>query len=218
MRYALPLIGLLAAGQAALGQSADDVLQRAVAARARVKTVRGVFEQTVTNPLVGSSAESRGEFQEQRPNRISIRFTQPAGDMIVGDGTAIWVYLPSATPGEVIKRPIDDRGAEPLDVATGFLDSASTRFDLSLGASKPVAGHSARALILKPKKSARAPFTQATVWVDDDDSQIREFETTESTGVTRHVRITTLTLNPSLDPGSFAFHVPRGVKVVDQLP
>ena len=218
MRRQWLLLGCLVAASRLAAQSADDVLQRAVAARGRLKTASGVFEQTVSNPLVGSSAQSRGEFQEERPNRISIRFTQPSGDMIVGDGHAIWIYLPSATPGEVIKRPIDDRSAEPLDIATTFLDQATTRFDLSLGATKVVDGHPAHSLLLKPKKGVKAPFTQATVWVDDDDSQIREFETTEPSGVTRHVQISTLNLNPTIDAGAFTFRVPRGVKVVDQAP
>lgn len=218
MRYRWLLAGCLVAASPLGAQTADDVLQRAVAARGRLKTASGTFEQTVSNPLVGSSAQSRGEFQEQRPNRIAIRFTNPAGDMIVGDGHAIWIYLPSATPGEVIKRPIDEGNAEPLDIATSFLDEATTRFDVSLGTAKTVEGHPAHALLLKPKRGIKAPFTQASVWVDDDDSQIREFETTEPSGVTRHVRISALSLNPSIDAAAFSFHVPRGVKVVDQAP
>ena len=43
-------------------------------------------------------------------------------------------------------------------------------------------------LALVPKAGTSGLFTKATVWIDDDDSLIREFEETESNGVTRHVR------------------------------
>ena len=69
---------------------------------------------------------------------------------------------------------------------------------------------------LVPKKGTNAPFTKATVWVDDDDSLIREFEVTEPSGVTRHVRLTAIQINPTVDRAVFVFTVPAGVKVVDQ--
>ena len=34
--------------------------------------------------------------------------------------------------------------------------------------------------MLMPKAGTNAPFTKATVWVDDDDSLIREFEVVRS--------------------------------------
>ena len=66
-------------------QSADATIDRAVAAWAKIKTVRGTFEQTVTNQITGSSATARGQYVQERPNRLSIRFSQPASDAIVAD-------------------------------------------------------------------------------------------------------------------------------------
>ena len=43
-------------------QSVDATIDRAVAAWAKVKTVRGTFDQTVTNPIVGSTAPFVGLF------------------------------------------------------------------------------------------------------------------------------------------------------------
>ena len=93
----------LASASTLTAQSVDSAIDRAVAAWARVKTVRGSFEQTVTNPLTGSSATARGEYLQERPNRLAIRFGQPASDAIVSDGKAVWIYLPSTAPGQVVK-------------------------------------------------------------------------------------------------------------------
>jgi outer membrane lipoprotein carrier protein len=197
-------------------QNVNATIDRAVAAWGKVKTVRGTFEQTVTNQITGSSATARGQYVQERPNRLSIRFSQPASDAIVADGKAIWIYLPSTAAGQVIKRPATDPAATPIDLTGEFLDSPRSKYDITAAGTKTVDGHATRALKLVPKKGVNAPFTQATVWVDDDDALIREFEETEPSGVTRHVRLTAMEMNPSVDRSVFIFKVPAGVKIVDQ--
>src|SRR5438876_7318791 len=64
-------------------QSVDATIDHAAAAWAKVKTARGSFEQTVSNAITGGSATARGEFAQERPNRLAIRFMEPAGDAIV---------------------------------------------------------------------------------------------------------------------------------------
>ena len=65
-------------------------------------------------------------------------------------------------------------------------------------------------------KGAASPVLKATVWIDDDDALIREFESTEQSGVVRHVKITSMELNGPTPRDAFVFTVPRGAKVVDQ--
>ncbi|HKW09436.1 MAG TPA: outer membrane lipoprotein chaperone LolA [Gemmatimonadaceae bacterium] len=213
----LSLVMLAAAAAPLAAQSTTDkVLDRAVAAWGKVKTARATFEQTVTNSLTGSSANARGEFQQQRPNRLAIRFTEPTGDRIVSDGASVWVYLPSSAPGQVVKRSAADASALPLDITGEFLTDPRSRYDITDAGSGTVAGHSTQALLLAPKTDTRAPFSKATIWVDDDDGLIRQFEVVEGTGVTRRVRITSLELNVPVDRATFTFTPPPGVRVVDR--
>jgi chaperone LolA len=197
-------------------QGSDGAIDRAVAAWAKVRTVRGTFEQTVSNSLTGTSATARGTYVQERPNKLAIRFSQPASDQIVSDGQAVWVYLPSSIPGQVTKRPATDKSAAPIDLTGQFLDSPRAKYDISPASAKTVDGHAAHGFNLVPKAGASSPFTKATVWIDDDDSLIREFEETESNGVTRHIHLTTMELNGPIDKSAFTFTVPPGVKVVDQ--
>jgi len=201
---------------AAGAQSVDATIDRAVAAWAKVHTVRGSFDQSVTNPLTGSSATAHGEFAQERPNKLSIRFTKPDSGAIVADGKYLWIYLPSTAPGQVIKRPATDRASVPIDLTGQFLDAPKTKYDITPAGAKSVSGHPAHGLLLVAKKGAEAPVVKATVWVDDDDALIREFESTEQSGVTRHVRLTALDLNTPVPSASFAFVVPKGVRVLDQ--
>jgi outer membrane lipoprotein carrier protein len=215
-RIVLPLVMFAAVARVAGAQSVGQTLDRAVAAWAKVKTARATFEQTVTNSLTGSSASAQGEFQQQRPNRLAIRFTEPAGDRIIADGSSVWIYLPSSSPGQVIKRSVKDGGAVPLDITGEFLTDPRSRYDVSDAGTSTVAGHAAHAVTLVPKAGTQQLFERATIWVDDDDSLIRQFEVHETTGVTRRVRITSLEPNVAVDRAAFSFTPPPGTRVVER--
>jgi outer membrane lipoprotein-sorting protein len=68
---------------------------------------------------------------------------------------------------------------------------------------------------LVPKR-ANANLKSAKVWIDDNDSSIRQFEVETATGLRRHVVITSFTANPAISSSAFRFSVPKGAKVVDQ--
>jgi outer membrane lipoprotein carrier protein len=206
----------VAVAQTGAPQSVDATIDRAVAAWSKIRTVRGTFEQTVSNSLTGSSAMSRGDYIQERPNRLSIRFTPPAQGAIVADGQIVWVYLPSTAPGQVIKRRATDHSAVPIDLTGQFLDSPRTKYDIVAAGTKVVERHPAHGLILTPKPGSDAPFTKATVWVDDDDSLIREFELVEPNGVTRQIHLLTVQVDVPVDQSAFQFTIPKDVKIVDQ--
>ena len=190
-------------------------IDRAVAAWRKVRTARASFVQTLTNPLVGSSATSSGEFVQSRPDKLSIRFAD-GGDRIVSDGRWVWLYLPSSTPGQVIKRSALDDAQVPIDLTGQFLTAPQRRYDIVDAGSDAVDGAPAHAFTLTPKKGQSAPFTRAKVWILDRDATIRQFETVEPSGVTRRVRLTSLQLNAPVAASTFTFQVPKGVRVVDQ--
>jgi outer membrane lipoprotein carrier protein len=195
---------------------ATDPIDRAVAAWAKVKTIKGTFEQTVTNSLTGTSATTHGDYVQERPNHLAIRFRQPDAGAIVSDGRALWVYLPASSPGQVVKRPATDRSAVPIDFTGQFLENARAKYDIATLGTKTVEGHATHGFKLTPKAGTSAGFSVASVWVDDDDSLIREFEETETNGVTRHIRLTSIEPNAAVDRSSFTFTPPSGVKIVDQ--
>lgn len=209
-------LALCLAAPLAAQTAADSVIDRAVTAWAGVHTARGSFEQTITNALTGGTATSHGDFQQQRPNRLSIRFTDPDGDRIISDGKLVWLYLPSSAPDRVIKRSALAAGATPVDLTGQFLTAPRTKYQAAAHGTATVEGHATHAVVLTPRAGADVPFTRATVWVDDDDSLIRQFEVVEPSGVTRRVRLTTLAVNAPVDAAAFRYTPPRGVRVIDQ--
>ncbi|MFN2564828.1 MAG: outer membrane lipoprotein carrier protein LolA [Gemmatimonadaceae bacterium] len=196
-------------------QSVSETIDRAVAAWSAAKTIRATFEQTLKNPLTGSDVTARGEFQQQGRNRIDIRFTDPAGDRIVADGRSLWIYLPSTTPGQVIRSSLG-KGANSVDLAGQLLTSPKSKYRISAAGTATVGGRPAHGLVLVPKREGEQPFTRATVWVDDRDGLIRQFEVTDQSGVMRRVRLTAIRVNAPVDPAAFRFTPPEGIRVVEQ--
>src|SRR6266513_4464278 len=131
-------------------QSADAVIDRAVAAYARLNSMRAEFRQTLTNPLTGNSQTTSGVILRQKPNLLSINFE--SGDRVAADGSTLWVYLPSSAPGQVVKIPYTGRNALAVDPAQEFLDSPRSRFNVSASGTASVGGRSTHAVTLTPKR------------------------------------------------------------------
>jgi outer membrane lipoprotein carrier protein len=191
-----------------------DLLDRAVATWAKVKTARATFEQTIVNPLTGATLVSTGEYQQQRPGKLSVQFDNPATDRIVADGKNVWLYLPSSAPGQVIRTPLGRAGAGSVDLSAQFLDSPRSRFTVSDAGTATVSGRATHAYTLVPKSGSGSPFRTATVYVDDADATIRQFEVTEPNGVQRKVRLTSFRPNVPVDASAFVFTVPAGTRVI----
>ena len=197
----------------ARAQSAEAIIDRAVAAYARLNSMRAEFKQTLTNPLTGNSQTTNGTILRQKPNLLSITFD--SGDRVAADGSTLWVYLPSSVPGQVMKMPYTGSNASDVDPAEQFLNSPRTRFNVTSSGSATIGGRKTHAVTLVPKR-ANANFTTAKVWIDDADSSIRQFEVETANGLKRHVVITSFAANPVLKRSSFRFAVPKGAKIVDQ--
>ena len=193
-----------------------DLLDRAVAAWAKVRTARATFEQTITNSLTGRTLTATGEYQQQRPGKLSVRFSQPADERIVADGSRLWLYLPSTTPGQEIRTSLKEGGSGTVDLTAQFLTAPRSRYTITEKGAAEVSGRATHAFHLVPKQKQGARFDEATVWIDDGDATIRQFEVTESSGLVRKVRLTSFRPNAPVDASAFTFKVPEGVRIVDR--
>ena len=210
MRIAAVLLAVVSAS--ASGQA---IIERATAEWSKVKTMRATFEQSIINPLTGSSLTAKGDFQQRKPDKLSITFSDPKGDRIVGDGKSVWMFLQSATPGQVMKLSYKDAGAVNMDLIGQFLDAPRSKYDVVDGGVQSLGGRPVQVVTLTAKANQSLPFIRAKVWIDTTDAMIRQFESTESTGMTRTVRLLTLAPNVDVDSAAFVFTVPKGARIVE---
>lgn len=198
--------------------SADAAYDRVAKAWSMQKTLEAKFEQRITNPLLGRTLTSRGTFLQQRPGRVSITFSDPAGDRIVGDGKWLWVYLPSSTPGQVLKLPADADGAFVADLLGALLDAPRKTFTISGGDAVVIDGRATHRVQLVPRVVGSMPFQKATLWLDDKEPRPLRVQVLDGQSVDRTITLVSWTPNAVLSADAFAFTPPKGVKVVTKLP
>lgn len=191
-----------------------DLLDRAVIAWAKVKTARATFEQTITNSLTGRTLTARGEYQQERPGKLAVTFADPANDRIVADGKFVWLFLPSSAPDQVIKTVQGAGGTGTVDLTAQFLTAPRSRYKIDAVGTQIVSGRATHGFNLVPKNTEGAPFLAASVWIDDEDATIRQFEVVDPSGVQRRIRLTSFKANVPVDANAFVFTPPAGVRVV----
>jgi len=205
-----------AAAPAAAQSKDNDLLDRAVSAWSHVKTARATFDQSIVNPLTGNTLTSSGEYQQQRPGKLSVRFNDPATDRIVADGKYVWLYLPSTTPGQVIRSRLGEGGTGTVDLSAQFLTAPRSRYDITALGAKTVAGRATHGYRLVPKAGREAPFKAAVVYIDDANATVRQFDVTEQSGLQRTVTLTSYRTNVPVDAKAFTFTPPAGTRIVNR--
>lgn len=211
-------VTVLANAPLAAQSGAETTYTRVARAWSGTKTLEARFEQSITNPLLGRTVSSRGVFLQERPGKVSITFTQPAGDRIVGDGKSLWVYLPSSAPGQVLKLPADADGALVADLLGQLLETPRQAFTISGGEAQAVDGRPTRRVLLVPKNAGSVPFQRATLWIDEQDPRPLKVQVIDAQGVDRTITLTTWTPGATLPKDAFAFKIPKGAKVSTKLP
>lgn len=199
---------------AARAQDAGAILDRAVATYSRVNSMRADFVQEISDPMVGGTETSRGEFLQQRPGKFAMRWRQPSGDLIVADGQTLWVYLPSSAPNQVVRSALTGRPGESADVVAEFLERPRDRFTVAYTRGENVGSRAGDVLALTPR-DVNVSYRRVLIWVDRQDNLVRRVEITESSGAVRRITFDRLRTNAAIPPSAFTFRPPAGVRVVD---
>ncbi|MFI5232342.1 MAG: outer membrane lipoprotein carrier protein LolA [Gemmatimonadales bacterium] len=213
MRLVL-LVAFAARFAAAQDSSASPVslVDRAAQQYRAATTVRASFDQALTVPGAASQA-SRGEYFQGSGSRFALRFSDPAGDAVVNDGTSLWLYLPSSAKGQVIK--MKSGAGTKFDLLGELLSAPKADYRTVRVRDETLDGHATTVYTLSPKK-ADLPFTRATLWIGQDDAIIWQLETVEPGGMDRKVRFSSVQIGGMVPADEFAFVVPAGVRVIDQ--
>jgi outer membrane lipoprotein carrier protein len=214
MRFIVVTTALAVSAGILGAQSPEAVMDRAASNYAAMKTMRAEFKQTITNPLTGTTSVSHGELIRRQPNLLAINFTDPKGDRVVADGKAVWVYLPSSAPGQVVRLTASSKAAGNIDPGALFLTSPRTRYSIKGAGSEVIGGTKTDVVLLTPRAPG-APFTNAKVWIDASTSNVKQFEVTDANGLTRFVVITSLVPNAAIEKSAFSFTPPKNARIVD---
>jgi outer membrane lipoprotein-sorting protein len=200
--------------QGAQRDSAAGILERAADRYAQVRSLQADFTMSYENPLLKSRTTGAGKLYQQRPDRLLLRFSEPAGDVILSDGRWFWVYYPSVDATQVLRTAANPSASSGVDLQAQFLGDPTRRFSFTLDGAEAVGGREAWLLTLKPRE--RLGYRQLRVWIDQRDYLARRFEITEDNGSLRRFDLRNVRLDAALSDALFQFEVPPGAKVISR--
>ncbi|HVG45120.1 MAG TPA: outer membrane lipoprotein carrier protein LolA [Longimicrobium sp.] len=194
-------------------QDANEILRRVEQTAAGIRTLEADFTQSLRVPLLNTNQASAGKLYQRKPDRFLMRFTEPAGDVMVADGRYFWIYYPSTDRNQVVRTSIAE-GGEQADFQKQFLANATDRFVATMNAPEAVGGRPTWSLTLVPKRES--PYKVVRIWVDREDYMVRRFEMTEENNSVRRVELRNLKVNQPISDALFTFTPPAGAHVFEQ--
>jgi len=208
---ALVLIVLTVPSVALAQDPGLEVLHGASARYAGVSTLCADFTQRLSVPLLGTERTGTGRLCQGRPNLFAMRFTDPAGDLIVVDGAFAWVYFPSNDARTVLKTSADN-SAGGRDFHREFLEDPESKYEVSYEAVEEIDGRETHRLRMTPLRPAT--YRSAVVWIDDGEPVLRQLRLEEENGSVRTITLSNVGFDE--DPGSewFIFTPPDGALVM----
>ena len=204
------LAGMLLGFLAAFAHG-DDVasLERLLAT---MNSYRATFQQTVTTRYGETLQTTTGQVTLQRPNRMRWQVDEPYPQLVLADGTSLWVFDPDLEQATV--QPLADALAgSPAVFLTGAKDALARHFRVR-AVSTSAAGESA--FSLEPKDAA-AVFRDATVTFAAD-GVLTSLAIVDHLEQTTRMAFAAAELNPVLESTVFEFEVPPGVDVIGDIP
>ena len=212
------LFGALAAAFAPTmaAQSAPDVreiLSRAETRYEELRSLRARFTQTIEVPLLERTRRGSGMWYQKGRGRFKMEFTEPPGDLIVADGTYVWLYYPTTNPGQVIRSTIEasPTGGHMVDLQGRIFEDAKTVYDAELVLEEEVTGRATYLVSLTPREAS--PYRRVRVWVDTETYLVRKFEITEENETVRTVELGQLEPDAQIADWTFRFDLPSDVDV-----
>lgn len=194
-------------------QSPGETLERAARAYQALTSFSADFWQVIEDPMLGNY-RSRGRLIQAGDGRLSLRFTDPAGEMIVLDGKHVWMYLPSTEPGQVRKIPM--ASLPDYFNPKSLLNQPARRFEARSVRRDQLNGRAADVVLLAPRDPG-LPFSEVTLWIDQQDGLPRRLQFKERSGATRTFTFADVRTNQRVSDRTFTFEVPAGVRVVDAM-
>ncbi len=189
------------------------LLGQAEATYDALTSMRARFDQTIEITLLGRKRTGSGDWYQKGSGRFKMDFTDPEGDVIVADGTTLWLYYPSTHPGQVIRSTIEANatGSGMVDLQGRIFEEAADAYDAVLEGRRDVEGHVTWLVTLTPR--AESPYRKVRVWIDTESLLVRRFEITEENETLRTVVLRDLQPDAPIEDDVFSFTPPAGTDV-----
>jgi outer membrane lipoprotein carrier protein len=179
-----------------------------------VKSGKSEFQQTVTSPARAGEAprvkNSSGIFEFQRPGRFKFQYKKPFEQLILADGTSLWIY--DADLNQASQRKQSAAFANtPAALIASATDLSALRNEFTLENAPEKDG-----LVWVSARPKAADSNLQTVRIGFKGDALQQLDITDSFGQRSLINFTAMQLNPSLPSSSFQFTLPAKAELLKQ--
>ena len=180
-----------------------------------LETLCAHFQQVVELTLLRQTRSSEGTVCLQQPDRFSMRFADPEGDLAVVDGEFAWTFYPSQDDRQVMQCSVEGAGGG-FNFFTNFLEDPRGRFEALHEGREPTGEGLSHKIALKPRETGglrSADFRSAVIWLDVDSYLITALEIHDTNESIRRVRLTDIRVDIEIPDEVFRFVRPEGARL-----
>lgn len=199
---------LMALSVAAFAVHGADGEQQLEAFLQGLTSLRADFEQTIELPDQQGVAQSHGTFYLKRPGRVRWEYAPPNDQLIVADGSRIWLYdkeleqVSHRSQAAALKGTPAQLLSEVAPVDRDFvLTSLGERDGLEWVELQP--------------RDKESQFNKLLLAFSHD--QLRRLDMFDQFGQKTHFFFTTMERNPTLNDKLFTFKPPSGIDLIGDL-
>jgi outer membrane lipoprotein carrier protein len=166
------------------------------------------FKQTLTDRAGQVTEESRGTLAIKRPNRFRWDYREPHEQVIVSDGTRIWLY--DSDLEQVTVRKLDVALSSTPAMLLSGQGTLTDNFDVT----EAVERDGMLWVRMQPKRNDTDFKSVSLGFAGGKSQDLRFMELADKLGQTTLLEFSNLKRNPTLDASQFVFEVPEGADVI----
>jgi outer membrane lipoprotein-sorting protein len=181
-----------------------------------VETLCARFHQIVELTLLRQTVSSEGTVCLRQPDRFSMRFTDPEGDLVVVDGEFAWTFYPSQDAMQVMRFSAESAGGG-FNFFENLLEDPYGRFEAVHEGRERMGEGMSHKITLTPRETVGlrpAGFRSAVVWFDVDGYLITAVDIHDTNESIRKLRLSDIEVDIDLPDELFRFVPPDGARVM----
>ncbi|HEU4655248.1 MAG TPA: outer membrane lipoprotein chaperone LolA [Steroidobacteraceae bacterium] len=193
------------AAHAFAANSLDTGRERVEAFLSNLQGLQAQFHQVLTDRTGQVVEEASGTLAVRRPNRFRWDYREPNEQVIVADGTRIWLY--DSDLEQVTVRRLDDT----MSATPAMLLSGEGKLEDNFIVREVTKENGIDWVRMEPKRS---DTDFKWVRLGFEGPNLRAMQLADKLGQTTSLEFTQIERNPPLDPSRFTFTVPPGADVI----
>ena len=186
-------------------RAADDGYQRVDRLLGNLQSLQADFKQTLTDSKGEVSEQSSGTIAIRRPNRFRWEYRQPHEQLMVADGTRIWLFDPD------LEQVTVRRMGDSLSATPAMLLSGDGKLADNFTVTKTSEDATAQWVMMEPKRND-TDFKWVRLGFASD--LLKYMQLADKLGQITTLEFNNVQKNPPLDASLFVFKVPEGADVI----